>query len=277
MCSASYSHVCAKTFQHSCNFDFTAWKSHPDHWHSVLWDFTEMWSKLHKEQISTSVSDLYVEGHCWWWQLIAGSLISFLLKSALFPSMNAALQVGNKSRSMLSIFFFTISGPRICPPPKFCFINRRWRTFCGCYWTVACAAPYSEGYVTNTNWSHRQFSTDREKKSKWNTLVTQRLLTFNINLVGNRRHLSISGHSKLFWSCMTKTSKADWIIQGSIKSMHTLISNGWIGSSHLATSPDLGATLACMSKPHPWRFDVPPSLLLHPCMSNLKISRPSRS
>lgn len=129
-----------KTFQHSCNFDFTAWKSHPDHWHSVLWDFTEMWSKLHREQISTSVSDFHVEGHCWWWQLIAGSQISFLLKSALFPSMKAALQVGNKTRSMLSIFFFTISGPRICPPPKFCFINRRWRTICGCYWTVACAA-----------------------------------------------------------------------------------------------------------------------------------------
>lgn len=144
-------------------------------------------------------------------------------------------------------------------------------------WRVLLLSPYSQGYVTNTNWSHRQFSTDREKKSKWNTLVTQRLLTFNINLVGNRRHLSISGHSKLFWSCTTKTSQAEWIIQGSIKSMHTLISNGWIGSSHLATSPDLGATLACMSKPHPWRFDVPPSLLLHPCMSNLKISRPSRS
>lgn len=30
--------------------------------------------------------------------------------------------------------------------------------------------------------------------------------------------------------------------------------------------------LACMSNLHPRRFDVPPSLLLHPCMSNLKIS-----
>lgn len=35
--------------------------------------------------------------------------------------------------------------------------------------------------------------------------------------------------------------------------------------------------LACMSNLHPWRFDVLPSLLLHPCMSKLKISRPGQS
>lgn len=39
----------------------------------------------------------------------------------------------------------------------------------------------------------------------------------------------------------------------------------------------LAATLACMSNLHPWRFDVPTSLPLRPCTSNLKISRLGQS